>query len=736
MSLRERLAVRVSGVVQGVGFRPYVHGLATGLSLGGFVRNQNDGVLIEVEGPPDVLRRFVEELPRRAPPAASIAVLRCEARPPLGEPVFSIEASGGDVEPDVFLPPDLATCDACRAELFDPADRRHLYPFLNCTRCGPRLTIVRSAPYDRERTTMASFAMCRACRAEYEDPGDRRFHAQPTACAACGPRLDGDLGSFAEQLRRGRLGALKGLGGYHLVCDARLEEAVRELRRRKARDEKPFAVMVASIAEAERLCAVDGTERELLESPRRPIVLLRRRGGEGVAPSVAPGHPFLGLLLPYTPLHELLAREAGGPLVMTSGNVSDEPIAYRDDDARARLAGIADVFLAHDRPIEIRCEDSVTRVVDGVELPLRRSRGDAPRPLRLPRDCRRPILAVGAQLKSVFALGRGRHAFLSQHLGDLHHADALRAFEEGVAHFERLFAVRPERIAHDLHPDYASTRYARERGLPLLPVQHHHAHLAACLAENGVEGPVIGVIFDGSGLGDDGTLWGGEFLVGDCRQARRAAHLRAVPLPGGERAIREPWRMALAHLVDAGVPTSALEARVDPTAFRAVRTMIERGLNSPLTSSAGRLWDAVAAIAGRRDRVSYEAQAAMELEWISTPEAEDVAYPFEIAGDEVDTRPLIRAAAADVEGPGRVGRRFHSTMVEIVSAVCGRLRRAGAPSAAALSGGVFQNALLLAEASRRLTSEGFRVYRHRQVPPNDGGICLGQLAVAAAQDEE
>jgi hydrogenase maturation protein HypF len=762
--MAERRAIAVQGVVQGVGFRPFVYALALRLHLGGFVRNQTDGVLIEVEGDSPSLDDFLDELAHRPPPLAQIDRLSWERRPPHGDDHFHIEASKSQPNPAaVFVSPDVATCADCLAELFDPADRRFGYPFLNCTNCGPRLTIIRGAPYDRDRTTMATFPMCAACRAEYEDPANRRFHAQPTCCPACGPRLraldahgrpvetDNPLGHFVAVLRAGGIGGVKGLGGYHLACDARSEAAVAELRRRKHRDEKPFAVMAADLAAARALAEVSAAEEELLTSPRRPIVLLRKRGT--IAEAVAPRNPFLGLMLPYTPLHHLLLRAVGMPLVMTSGNRSDEPITYDDADALERLAGIADVFLTHDRPIHVRCDDSVTRVVDGLESPLRRSRGYAPQPIALPLECGQPVLAVGGQFKGTFAVGRGRHAFLSHHLGDLDHYDAYRAFVKDVVLYEQLLAVRPVRLAHDLHPDYMSTRYSQERaeaaggGLKLVAVQHHHAHMASCMAEHGLTEPVIGVTFDGTGYGTDGAIWGGEFLVGDYRQFRRAAHFRYVGLPGADQAVREPWRVALAHLIAAGEGANVLESRVPRSALGTVENMLARGFNTPLTSSAGRLFDAVAVLAGVRDRVSFEGQAAMELEWLATTAPPDGAYPFDLteAGEDghpglllIDTRPLIREVVRDAGKhipAGVIGRRFHAALVELITTVCCRLRRATGLGAVVLSGGVFLNALLTGAVCRRLRGDGFRVYRHRLVPPSDGGLCLGQLAVAAAAAE-
>jgi hydrogenase maturation protein HypF len=754
----ERRAILIRGIVQGVGFRPFVFNLAAALDLGGFVRNQTGSVLIEVEGETATLDRFLAQVRDRPPPLARIESLTWEPRPPRGEDRFRIEASEEDASGSVFISPDVATCADCLAEVLDPHDRRHNYPFLNCTNCGPRLTIITGAPYDRRRTTMASFPMCDACRAEYEDPRHRRFHAQPTACAACGPRLQlldaagravaGDpLADFAAELCRGRVGALKGLGGFHLACDARNTSVVEELRRRKHRDEKPFAVMVPDLAAAERLAEVGPAERELLLSPARPILLLRKRASAPTSAAVAPGNPCLGVMLPYTPLHHLLMAAVGGiPLVMTSGNRSDEPIAYQDD-APERLAGIADCFLVHDRPIHVRCDDSVTRVVGGLELPVRRSRGYAPRPIDLPFRCPRPLLAVGGQLKATFALGRDRQAFLSHHMGDLDHFEAYRAFEKDVALYRQLFAVTPEVVACDLHPDYVTTRYAQELAgrerTTVLCVQHHHAHMASCMAENGLTEPVIGVSFDGTGYGPDGAVWGGEFLVGDYRDYRRGAHMRYVGMPGGEQAVREPWRMALAHLADAGAGCPPLAARLSPLQTKTVAAMLERRLNTPITSSAGRLFDAVASLAGLRDRVSYEGQAAVELEGLAEPATSDGSYPFELippaeAGGPfvVDTRPMIRAVADEttrgVSVP-HIARRFHLTLVDLVARVCVRLRQECGLSAVVLSGGVFLNALLTGEVTTRLAREGFRVHRHRLVPPSDGGLSLGQLAVAATR---
>lgn len=757
----ERRAVSVRGIVQGVGFRPFVLGLARRFELGGFVCNQTGIVSIEVEGERVSLERFLGELERSAPPLAQIDGMSWEPLEPQGERSFRIESSRKSAAADVFLSPDIATCPDCLSELGDPADRRFGYPFINCTNCGPRLTIITGVPYDRPQTTLASFPMCHDCRQEYEDAGNRRFHAQPIACPHCGPRLGlidsiggsagprNPLDDFAAAIRAGRIGAMKGLGGYHLLCDARDKTGVAELRRRKHRDEKPFAVIVRDAATAAALCELGDAERHLLTSRSGPIVLLRKRSPCAVADAVAPGNPWLGIMLPYTPLHHLLLKATGIPLVMTSGNRSDEPIAFRDEDAVARLSGIADVFLTHDRPIHIRCDDSVTRIVDGIESPIRRSRGYAPQPLRLPVECASPILAVGGQLKATFTFGRGRHAFVSHHIGDLDQLEAFRAFENEIAHYQRLIGVRPKMVAHDMHPDYASTRYALERtaddGIELVPVQHHHAHLASCMAENKLAEPTIGVTFDGSGYGTDGKVWGGEFLVGDMQAVRRAAHLRYVGLPGSDQAVREPWRMALTHLTDAGCDDSRVTRRRHSREVQAIKTLLRRRLNTPETSSMGRLFDAVACIAGGRDRVSYEGQAAVELEWLATDVRPDGRYPFELTREDdrsvesttvIDTRPLICAVAEDAaSGVPRecIARRFHSTVVELVTTVCERLRAETGLEAVALSGGVFANALLTSETIAALREKAFRVFRHRLVPPNDGGLSLGQLAVAAAR---
>ncbi|HYB99945.1 MAG TPA: carbamoyltransferase HypF [Candidatus Limnocylindrales bacterium] len=756
-----RRSIFVRGIVQGVGFRPYVFSLAAEIGVGGFVCNSADGVVIEVEGDAARVAAFEERLPAGAPPRARIARIDGATVSARGEREFVITGSErGDRAGERCFPADVATCSDCLAELFDPADRRYRYPFINCAHCGPRFTILRCAPYDRPNTTMAGFAMCGACRREYDDPAARRFHAQPVACPACGPRLiacDAEGRSVAAEpflwarsmAEAGRILAVKGVGGFHLACDARSEAATQRLRVRKNRDDKPFAMMVADLDAARRLCHVSQQEAALLSSSRRPIVLLRRRPGAGIAAAVAPGgNPMLGVMLPCTPLHELLVESAASPLVLTSGNRCDEPIAFDDLDALQRLREIADGFLLHDRPIQIRCDDSVARVNRDRPVLLRRSRGYAPEPLATALACPQPILALGGHLKNTFALAAGRSVFLSHHLGDLGDWAAYRAFREAVAHYETLFDIHPQVLVHDLHPDYATTRYALERnahdpGLRLVAVQHHHAHMASCMAENGLAGPVIAVTFDGVGLGSDGTMWGGEFLVGDYRTFRRAAHLRPVPLAGGERAIRQPWRVALAHLLDAGLDPGRHLPEVPGDLLHMVGAMIRTRAHSPDTTSAGRLFDAAAALLGVRRDVSYEGQAAIELEWLATTADAEEAFPFvlERRADAlvVDTRPLIQAMMRGVSASlpqAQLARSFHATVADIVACVVARLRSETGIEDVALTGGVFQNALLFDMTVRRLERSGLRVHAHGRVPAGDGGLALGQLAVAAAVLQE
>jgi hydrogenase maturation protein HypF len=745
-----RTAVRVEGIVQGVGFRPFVYSLATGLGLSGLVGNDLDGVFVEVEGPRAAVEEFLLSLERDAPPLAKIERITTELMTPSGPAPFAIAASDPAGPRRTLVSADTATCADCLRELGDPADRRFGYPFINCTNCGPRFTIVRDVPYDRPLTTMAEFAMCERCAAEYHDPADRRFHAQPTCCPACGPRLallspaghvlPGEpLARAAELLRQGRVLAVKGLGGYHLAVDARSEEAAAALRARKHREDKPFAVLVADLAAARRLCEVDAAAADLLTSQSRPIVLLPRLPGASIAAATAPANRQLGIMLPYTPLHHLLIEEVARPLVLTSGNVSDEPICYLDADALARLGTIADGFLTHDRAIHIRTDDSVARVFRGRPMLLRRSRGYVPEPVTVSIRFRRPVLACGAELKNTFCLARGHHAFVSQHIGDLENAETLRSFTEGIEHFRRLFDVDPHVVAHDLHPEYLSTKYAFElNGVELAGVQHHHAHIASCLADNGVDGPVTGVAFDGTGYGTDGTIWGGEFLVAGLAEFEREGHLAPVPMPGGAAAIRQPWRMAAAYLdvAFAGAPPEDLGViRRNTERWAAVVSMARKGVNSPVTSSAGRLFDAVASILDVRDTINYEGQAAVELEQLADP----CETGFYRAGMEdhspfgIHAFDLVRAVVDDLAaGVARdiVAARFHNSVAALIEDGCERLGL----GTVALSGGVFQNLLLLTRTAGRLEERGFRVLVHSRIPCNDGGISLGQAVVAAARD--
>lgn len=734
-----------------MGFRPFVYRLATRYGLGGLVRNDAGGVIIEVEGEAPALEAFERELRQSGPRPAEILQVSSESPQsagPLGK--FRIEESLLSSESAPLVSPDLATCEACLRETLSGGDRRLGYAFTSCAECGPRFTMARSVPYDRERTSMGDFPFCPACRSEYQDPQDRRHHAEGSACPDCGPRLRLEgrdveardpIREAARRLASGGIVAVKGLGGFHLVCLADSEKAVAGLRTRKGRDEKPFAVMVPDLAAARRLCRISAEEETLLASRERPIVLLRRLPDGAVAGAVAPGNPLLGVMLPYTPLHHLLLREVGGtPLVVTSGNSSDLPIAQENDEALRSLGTIADLFLLHDREIQSRADDSVVRLVERETLVFRRSRGYAPAPLPLPLKLGKRTLALGGALKATFALGRGSEAILSHHLGELGAYATYQAYVQSIAHYENLFRFSPEALVHDLHPDYPSTGYALERarreGLEVFRVQHHHAHMASCMAENGLEGPVIGVTFDGTGYGTDGAIWGGEFLTGDYRAFRRAAHLDDVPMPGGEAAIREPWRMAAAYLFHAGMDLEPLRGRIEERNLDVVRQLLTRRVNAPRTSSCGRLFDGISSLLALRDRVSYEGQAAFELEWLARESSAAGCYPVELTGaGEIRVAPLISALMADLRrGIPRpdIARRFHSTVVDIIRKTCGRLREETGLDRVVLSGGVFMNELLLAEAPAALRREGFRVYRHRLVPPNDGGLSLGQLAVVAA----
>ncbi|NND95923.1 MAG: carbamoyltransferase HypF [Pirellulaceae bacterium] len=761
----QRRAITISGVVQGIGFRPFVYRLASQMHLHGFVLNRSGQLLIEVQGKRSDLDQFIARLQSTPPPLSRIDQLTWACIASVDELGFRIAESGSDSITPVFVSPDIATCSACRRELFDPANRRHGYPFLSCTQCGPRLTIIQCAPYDRINTTMASFAMCDRCQSEYNDPSDRRFHAQPIACPDCGPQmqlLDGDgcpietddpIKELCAAFARGEIAAIKGIGGYHLVCSATDAAAIKKLRLRKNRDEKPFALMVADADVVTHWCSMNAAERASLESIHRPIVLLRKcKDTPQISSDIAPDNSMLGLMLPYTPLHALLLDAWGDrPLVMTSGNRSDEPIAKDDSDAIDRLQGIADLFLVHNRPIRVRCDDSVTRIVAGIESPIRRSRGYAPMPIQLPYACDRPTLAVGGQLKNVFALARGDSGFLSHHIGDLEHLSAFSAMQADIVLYEQLFGILPERIVHDLHPDYASTTYALERAeresMTVIGVQHHHAHLASCMAEHRLDGKVIGVVFDGSGYDSDGTVRGGEFLVGGYESVSHAARLRRVRLPGGDRAAKEPWRMALSYLIDAECDVDWVFANtpISSDMIGVVQQMIARGFNSPWTSSAGRLFDAVAALAGVRLHGTFEGQTAMQLESRASGVPSSDTYPYEFSDEttgsgefEIDTRSMIQGIVRDRRGQvdsGVIARRFHDTLSAIIVGTCLRLADETGLDRVALSGGVFINAILCERVVDLLTAKGLRVFRHQVVPCNDGGLCLGQLAIAARVSE-
>lgn len=735
-----RIRVRVAGVVQGVGFRPFIYRIARDRGLGGWVLNRPDGVVAEVEGPREALEGFLAAMEKEAPAPARIRSVAVEERPEEGEGAFAIRPSGGDGATRPSVPADLALCPDCAREMEDPADRRHGYPFTNCTYCGPRFTIIEGLPYDRPRTAMKGFPLCPACAAEYGDPGNRRFHAQPVACPACGPRLDlpgwaGDpLEGAARALLDGRILALKGLGGYQLLADATSGPAVARLRERKRREEKPFAVMFPDGASLEAACLVSPPERALLASPEAPILLLARRGGAAIDPGVAPGNPRLGAFLPYTPLHRLLLARVGRPLVCTSGNLSDEPMCHTEADALERLGGIADLFLGHDRPILRPVDDSVVRVDAHGPTLLRRARGYAPlaHPVALGGP---PVLALGAHQKSTLCLLDRGQAVVSQHLGDLHTADGAELLERTVEDFLRFFKVEPGVVACDLHPDYASTRLgerlARVWGRPLVRVQHHHAHVAALAAELGLEGPVSGLAWDGTGLGSDGTLWGGEGLLAEGAAFTRTAHLKPFPLPGGDRAARDPGRSALGLLWAATGTLDGGEAFGD---LAVVRSMLERGVNSPRTSSVGRLFDAVAALSGVRSARGFEGQAAAALEYAALASDDPGTYPWGFGTGPVlvaDPAPLVAALLGDRArgvAPERCARRFHRALADLALAMA----RAAGKEQVLLTGGCFQNALLTRLVREALAREGFRPLSPEAFPPNDGAISLGQAAVAAA----
>jgi hydrogenase maturation protein HypF len=748
--------ITVRGIVQGVGFRPFVHRLATANRITGRVRNDGAGATIDIFGVRDALERFCRQLILEQPPAARLTAVGWS---PIGLETcqtFEIDPSEAAGARRVSIPADIATCADCLAELFDPRDRRFRYPFTNCTNCGPRFTIALDLPYDRCATTMARFEMCSDCRREYQDPRDRRFHAQPIACPACGPRLwladssgnrieaTDPIEAAAAGLRAGAIVAVKGLGGFHLACDATSREAVNALRLRKRRDERPFAVMVRELSDAGRLAELADAERALLASPERPIVLVHRAARSELAAEVAPDSPLVGLMLAYTPLHHLLLEAAGRPLVMTSGNLSEEPIAYRNSESLDRLEQIASLFLLHDREIAAPCDDSVARVIDGAPAIIRRSRGYVPRPVPVALAFDEPILAVGGHLKNTFCLGVGDAAWFGPHVGDLDNLETFEAFEAAVERMERFVGAAPQVVAHDLHPDYQSTRYAHARPFRLrVPVQHHHAHLASAMAEHGLAGPALGVVFDGSGLGSDGAMWGGELLLGDCGGFDRIGTLRPIALAGGDRAVREVWRLALALIDDAfGAAFEALDRialfkLVDSGAVPVVRRMIASGLNTVNAHGAGRYFDAVGALVFARERAAYEGQVAMMLGNFADAR-ESGAYEFEVERGRcpwrLDLRPMVRRIVQEVIAGvpgGRIAARFHNTLIEGAAAMVRAVLAERGPVPVVLSGGSFQNPRLaegIAAALRDVTS----VHLNRTVPPGDGGIALGQAMVARA----
>jgi len=759
-----RKRVRVRGVVQGVGFRPFVYRLATEDHLAGFIGNDTDGVIIELEGPEPRIDSFLKRLTAETPPLARIDSVGLESLAPLGDATFRIIASEVHGRVSTGIPADAATCSDCLQELLDPVDRRYRYPFLNCTNCGPRFTITRRIPYDRPQTSMAVFPMCSECRAEYEDPLNRRFHAQPNACWRCGPRVwlespDGSMIQSAdpvtetiERLIRGEILAIKGIGGFHLAVDATDEAAVARLRQRKHRYGKPLAIMLRDLDAARAICELTTEEEALLQTPACPIVLAHARSDNGIAPAVAPDIPWLGVYLPYAPLqHLLFADPRVKALVMTSANLSEEPIAIDNDEARNRLSDIVDAFLMHNREILQRCDDSVAAISDGAPQLLRRARGYVPLAVPLPLDAA-PILAVGGHLKDVFALARGRFAYQSQHLGDLENPTGLEFFEHSLAHLSHTFEIDPQIIVHDLHPGYLSTawakRYASERSLRLVAVQHHHAHVAACMAEHALREPVIGLSLDGTGYGTDDRIWGGEVLICTLDAFDRFAHLNYIPMPGGEAAIREPWRMAFAHL--AGTGFSEQEARhltgASDQEARLLSRMIDREINSPLTSSLGRLFDAAAAIILRRRKVDYDAQAAIELEGIAVKESDRLKrteyVPIFAESDSpkesprvIKTAQLWRALVDDLRGgvpQAEIAAQFHAGVAQaFIAAVIGARQFTGIAEVA-LSGGCMHNRRLARLLRSGLEQEGFKVFQHRQVSPGDGGLSYGQVAVAAA----
>ncbi|MGA7677650.1 MAG: carbamoyltransferase HypF [Dehalococcoidia bacterium] len=753
----ELARISARGVVQGVGFRPFVYQLATKYDLKGWVCNTSEDVKIEVQGESKDLKHFLSELQDNTPPLASIEHITVTYHPPADYTSFEIRHSIAEEGKYQLVSPDIATCPACLREIFSPEDRRYHYPFTNCTNCGPRFTIIEDIPYDRPKTTMRSFIMCPDCQAEYDNPLDRRFHAQPNACPKCGPRLElldargnhvetSDVIAAASQLlKNGKILAIKGLGGFLLACDATSEKAIQLLRQRKRRPFKPLAIMVADMEEARRHCYVSEAEEKLLTSAQSPIVLMWWKPESTVCQSVAPNLKYLGVMLPYTPLHHILLREVGLPLVMTSGNISEEPIAKDNDETIRRLSGIADYFLVHNRDIYARYDDSVTVIERGEVQLTRRARSYAPYPIHLSFTAKQ-VLGCGAEEKNTFCLTKDSYAFISQHIGDMENLETLEHFQNTLALYKKLFRIEPEIIAYDLHPEYLPTKYALELGsqfshLKLVPVQHHHAHIVSCMVDNNVENPVIGVALDGTGYGSDGRIWGGEFLVADYKAFQRMGHLEYLPLPGGAAAIKRPYRTAVGYLLkllgeDSISPKLAFLKQVDAVEIELIKRQIQTGLNSPLNSSLGRLFDAVSALIGVRGEIDYEGQAAVELEMIAY-DAGDDSYPYSITEHDgtniIQLKELLSAIVKDLyQGVSKatISARFHNTVAQMICEMCQLIARKTAINQVALSGGVSQNRLLLRKVVPLLEAASFSVLTHKQVPCNDGGISLGQAVIA------
>jgi len=753
----------VRGVVQGVGFRPFVYGLAAKHNLKGWVCNTSEDVKIEIEGEAEAIEQFKLELQTKAPPLARIEGIAINYRSPIGYKNFEIRSSIAEEGKYQLISPDIATCQACLSELLEPNNRRYRYPFTNCTNCGPRFTIIEDMPYDRPKTTMRYFQMCHQCQEEYNNPLDRRFHAQPNACPKCGPKIElvdaqgkavaspDPIATASRLLRRGNIIAIKGLGGFLLACDATNKTAVKTLRERKRRPFKPFAIMVTNMGEIKRHCHVSPEEEKLLTSPQSPIVLMRWKKDSPVSQEVAPNLAYLGVMLPYTPLHHILLRDTGLPLVMTSGNLSEEPIANDNDEALRRLKGIADYFLIHNRDIYSRYDDSVAIVERGINQLVRRARSYAPYPITLPFKSKQ-VLGCGAEMKNTFCLTRDNYAFLSQHIGDMENTETLEHFGNTISLYKRLFRIEPEIVAYDLHPDYLSTKYAQElskSGSKLIPVQHHHAHIASCMADNGLQSPIIGVTLDGTGMGADRYIWGGEFLVADYKGFSRLGHLEYLPLPGGDAAIKRPYRTAIGYILSLSGENAlrrlAFMEQVSKVEVEIIKRQIERRLNSPLTSSMGRLFDAVSALIGIRSKIDYEGQAAVELEmaaYKACPEHsegtnDNESYPYSITKDRgmriIKLGELFQAILEDLKqgsSKARISVKFHNTVAQMTKEMCQLIASETGINQVALSGGVFQNRLLLKKTVTLLESNGFQVFTHKQVPCNDGGISLGQAVIA------